>query len=81
MFNIDPRKLAVIQESTKHIKGVITIDYKDYTVLLMLSSDDEEASKVVPSLLESFSQSLAQQLSTFFCISGKIVERNKGGED
>lgn len=74
---LDPRRLAKIQSATKGIVGVITIDYADGTILLKLSPTNDAAKSALPSLMESFSQALAQQLNTFFAISGKIIERNK----
>lgn len=70
---IDPQKLARTQEVTRNITGIMTI--RGNTVLLELKSDDDAAKQAIPALLSSFAESLAEQLSTFFAIRGKIVKQ------
>jgi len=46
-------------------------------VLVALNSDHAEARRLVPSLLEQFSNALATQLNSFFMIRGEIVKAGK----
>lgn len=78
MLNVDPKKLAAIQEATRNIKGEITVDYREKSVFLKFTANDEKALEALPGLLESFSVGLGQQLEMFFAISGRIIEKNKG---
>lgn len=75
---VDPRQLAKVQEVGKFITGTIIVDYWENTAVLKLESDNEDARKAIPSMLESFSKALGEQLHMFFTVSGKIIERNKG---
>lgn len=77
MLGVDPVRLAQTQEVTKNITGVIILDYKESSATITFAATDEAAKKALPELLETFTKALAQQLSSFFAIKGKIVERNK----
>jgi len=77
---IDPKKMATMQELSKHIDGKIIIDYVAGTVNVELSSSKPEAVAIIPMLVGQFGEALAQQLSAFFAIQGEIIERNKPPE-
>lgn len=79
-MGIDPAKMAAMQEVSKHITALIRVDYKERTVNVCLSTTNEEASTIIPSLLSQFANSLAQQFSTMFAMKGEIVEVNKQEE-
>lgn len=81
VMGIDPRQLAAIQGVSKHIRGIITVNYKAKEVELLLKTDDAEAAKLISSLLSQFANALAQQLSSFFAITGEIVEVGKPGAE
>jgi len=49
-------------------------------MLVALSSDQAEARRLVPSLLEQFSNAIATQLNSLFMIKGEIVEAGKPSE-
>ena len=76
---VDPQKMAQVQQLTSNIRGTILVDYSTNRVDIQFETDNAEAKKALPSFMESFSQSLAQQLSSFFAIQGKIIEKNKPG--
>jgi len=77
MLGVDPVKLAQTQEITKNITGVITTDYKESSLLIAFSTTDKAAKEALPELLQTFTNALAQQLGSFFAITGKIIEKNK----
>ncbi len=81
VMGIDPRKIAAVQEVSKFIKGVITVNYEANTFKLKLSTMNPESAKIIDSLLDQFSGALAQQLSAFFAIDGEIVEVGKPSEE
>lgn len=74
---IDPQKLADMQKVTRHISGIVRVDYAANTIMVSLSSPVPEAAAVIPSLLSQFADSLAQQFSTYLAIKGQIIEANK----
>lgn len=74
---VNPQQLAAAQQLGKLMTGTITVDYKEGTVLLEIDSVNKDAKKAIPSMIESFSRALGMQLSSFFAINGKIVEKNK----
>ncbi len=80
MLGLDPAKIAAMQETSKHIKGVIRVDYKESTVSLKLSSTVPEAEVIIPDLASQLAGALAQQLQAFFAIEGEIIETNKPDE-
>ena len=49
-------------------------------MLVALSSDQAKARRLVPSLLEQFSNALATQINSFFMIKGEIVKAGKPSE-
>jgi len=74
---LDPEKMAKVQAVSGKIDGEIRIDYAEGTLTLALSTLDEEAAKLIPSLIAQLGESLATQLSAFFSISGELVEVGK----
>ena len=76
-MGVDPQKMAVMQEVSKHIDGVIRIDYAAKSVTLTLTSVVPEATALLPDLVGQLGGALAQQLSAFFAIKGEIIEVNK----
>lgn len=79
-MGLDPAKMAVMQDISKHINGVIKIDYEAKSVTLLLSSSDPAASEIIPDLVDQLGGALAQQLTAFFAIKGEIIEINKPQE-
>ena len=77
MPQLDPQKMAQVQQISQHIKGEITVDYKKSTILIALVTNNPEAQALVNTLLDQFSGSLATQLSSFFSIRGEIEEIGK----
>ncbi len=69
--------MAVMQEVSKFIKGVIRVDYNNNTMQITFSSDMPNAQALIPNLLDQFSTALATQLSSFFAIKGEIIEVGK----
>lgn len=49
-------------------------------MLVALNSDHAEVRRLVPSLLEQFSNALATQLNLFFMIRGETVKAGKPSE-
>jgi hypothetical protein len=74
VLGVDPQKMAQIQAVCQNIKAVIKVDQKLNQVVLTLSTDDQAASAMIPTLLTSFSDGLAVQLSSYFAIKGEIIE-------
>ena len=74
---LDPQKMAQVQAVSRHIAGEVRIDYKEGTIVLSLSSEEESAQMLIPSLVGQLGEALAVQLSAFFSIQGEIVEVNK----
>lgn len=79
-MGLDPVKMAAMQDVSQHIKGVITIDYEEKSVKLVLSSAVPEAAEIIPDLVDQLGGALAQQLTSFFAIKGEITEVNKPSE-
>ena len=77
---VRPDQIAKVQEVSKHIKGEIKVIYKENTVYLKLSSDVDEAKKLIPGMMSQFAENLATQLSSFFAIEGEIIEVGKSEE-
>lgn len=74
---VDPAQLAAMQNTTRHIKGIIRIDYKTNKIEVSLNSELPEASDLIPQLLSQLSEQLAVQLASFMKIEGEIVEIGK----
>lgn len=74
---IDPKQLAQFQELSKNITATITVNYRENSALLVMSTQDPKASQLIPKLLEQFAQGLAMQMSSFMAIQGEIVEVGK----
>lgn len=74
VMGIDPKKLAAVQEISKHINASIELNFKTEQVILSLVSDVPEAKAAIPDLLEQFTNGLATQLSSFFAIKGEIEQ-------
>ena len=49
-------------------------------MLVALNSDQADARRLVPSLLEQFSNALSTQINSFFMIKGEIVKAGKPSE-
>lgn len=79
---VDPQKLAEIQTVSKDVRAEIRIDYGENAVRLFFSSETPGGQALIPQLLDQFSTALASQLSSFFAISGEIIEvgRDQGGQ-
>lgn len=77
MLGLDPTKLAQMQAVSKNIKARIEIDYTTNVTTLAFTTDDPAAAALIPNLMEQFSGALATQLSTFFSITGELVETGK----
>lgn len=77
VLGVDPAKLLEMQRVTKHISGIVRVDYATNTMTVSLSSPVPEAAAVIPSLLGQFADSLAVQFSTYLAIKGQIIEVNK----
>ena len=77
MPQIDPKKMAQVQQISQFIAGKITVNYKESTILIALNTDNADAQVLVNTLLDQFSGSLATQLSSFFSIKGEIEEIGK----
>ena len=77
VMGLDPKKMAVVQEVSRHINGEIRINYPTQTVEIKLFSEVPAAVEIIPSLLDQFATALAAQLSSFFAIQGTIVEVGK----
>lgn len=74
---VSPQQMAEVQKVSQFIKGVIRVDYKEQTIKIELTSDNPDAQALIPGLVEQFSGALATQLSSFFAISGELIETNK----
>lgn len=79
-MGVKPEQIAKVQAVSKFIKGSIRVDYRENTIQLTLSSDMENAKKLIPGMMNQFAENLAVQLSSFFAIQGEIVEVGKGEE-
>jgi len=79
-MGVKPEQIAKVQAVSKLIKGLIRINYPENTVQLILSSDMEDAKKLIPGMMSQFAENLAVQLSSFFAIQGEIVEVGKSEE-
>ncbi len=77
---LNPEQLAAVQAVSHHIKGKITIDYEESSVNVALTSENEEAKALLPNLISQLAEALAIQLTSYFAIEGKIVEKNKPKE-
>jgi len=76
-MGVKPEQIAKVQAVSKYIKGSIRINYPENTIQLTLTSDMEEAKKLIPNMMNQFAENLATQLSSFFAIEGEIVEVGK----
>ena len=74
---VNPEQLAAVQKVSHHIKGKITIDHAAPSVLVELSTNNEEAKLLLPQLIAQLGDALAVQLTSYFAIDGEIVEKNK----
>lgn len=74
---LDPVGMAKVKKVSEKISAVITVDHAANSLNIALSSDDPDAQKLVPNLIKQFSNIFAVQLSTFFGIKGKIIDKNK----
>lgn len=74
MVMVDYGKLAILQQTTQHIKGQIRLLPKQGKLEVILSSEVQEAADVIPELLDNLAAQLATQLQSFMKIQGEIVE-------
>ena len=74
MGSLDPAKVKKVQEITEKVKGEITIDYNKSTINVKFISDNETSGAFVKTLLPQFSETLANQLFSFFKIKGEMIE-------
>ena len=74
---VNPEQLAAVQKVSHHIKGKITIDHADFSVLVKLSTENEEAKALLPQLIGQLGEALAIQLTSYFAIDGEIADKNK----
>lgn len=81
MMPVDPEQLAKAQELGQHVKATIQTDYNEKTVIVMFVGDSPEIEGFIDQLLKQFSVSLATQLSSFFNISGEIIEEGHAKEE
>lgn len=76
---IDPQQLEEVQQKIgRFIRATVTTDYKEGTILLRIESMEPNTQKVIPSMVENFSNVLVQQFSMFFGAKTKLIEVNKG---
>lgn len=80
MPGLDPAQLARAQELGSHVKAVIKTNYNNKIVEVSFKGDTPEMEAFIDQLLRQFSTSLATQLSSFFNISGEIIEEGHAGE-
>ncbi len=76
---VNPEHLKAVQAVSHHIKGKITIDHGAPSVLVVLSTENEEAKLLLPNLVAQLGDALAVQLTTYFAIDGEIVNKNRPG--
>lgn len=77
MGGVSPEQMAAVQAVSQYIKGVMTIDFAEESIHIVLDASTEEAKALVPGLLDQLTEALATQLKAFFAIEGKIIEKNK----
>jgi hypothetical protein len=71
---IDPEKLKKIQEVTRYIKSHVQVDKAQGELTLSLASDNADAAKAIPAMLEELAGGLCQQLYMFFAIKSEWAD-------
>lgn len=74
MGALDPKKVKQVQALTENVKGEILVNYNDYTITVKFMPDNDTSAEFIKTLLPQFSETLANQLFSFFKIQGEIVE-------
>lgn len=79
-MNLDPKKVAAVQNISSQIVGTITTDYKDGTIYIEFTAATPEADAFMKEkLLAQLPALLAQQLGVMFRIKGELIDVNRPG--
>lgn len=55
----------------------VVIDYEAGTINMKFTSDDPAGKQFIPNFMSNFGTTLCTQMSSFFAIKGRILEKNK----
>lgn len=77
--NIDPKKMAEVQQTSSRINAEVRILHKEREIHLKLIPTDPESANFVKNFLPQFAETMATQLSAFFSIKGEIIDVGKDG--
>jgi len=75
--NIDPKKMAEVQQTSSRINAEIRILHKEHEIHLKLTPTTPESMSFVKGFLPQFAETMANQLNAFFAIKGEIVDVGK----
>ncbi len=74
---VNKEQMILVQQVSRLIQGKIRVDYKEHTINISFTTQDERAKKLLTNIVPSFAEVLAEQLGTFFSIRGEIIDVNK----
>ena len=63
---INPKKLADVNKTSKELKGSILVDYENGAMLVRLTASTPESEKLVSPMLRIMKESLGMQLKMMF---------------
>ena len=77
MLGPDPEQIMRAQEYGQYIECKATVNYPKKTITLVFSSKDQKGEEFIPELMSSFVTALSAQLSSFFAITGELIEEGR----